>query len=209
MWYQNARMQQCLSQWLSANRHGQILANWSSFHLFPDSFFHGLCLVSGRKNYKNFELYRRYHRNEIDLALDKLKKSEKIKDDANFENNFRAANRIKSKQVIVQDKIYDVVWTIQIRIAFITHLAIRVLMEMVFTALQYRLQMEQNGINPSTTQKDVSWRGLLRSVSHFETSSGVWRMVKWINMASSGAVCVQAWTEKGLTSNLKLNHYWI
>ena len=112
--------------------------------------------MSGRKNYKNFELYRRYHRNEIDLALDKLKKSEKIKDDVNFENNFRAANRIKSKQVIVQDKIYDVVWTIQIRIAFITHLAIRVLMEMVFIALHYRLQMEQNGINPSTTQKDVS-----------------------------------------------------
>ena len=97
-----------------------------------------------------------YHRNEIDLALEKLKKSEKIKDDADFENNFRAANRIKSKQVIVQDKIYDVVWTIQIRIAFIAHLAIRVLMEMVFIALHYRLQMEQNGINVNTTKKDVS-----------------------------------------------------
>ena len=98
------------------------------------------------------------------MALEKLKKSEKIKDDADFETNFKNANKIKSKQVIVQDKIYDVVWTTQIRIAFITHLAIRVLMEGVFIALHYRLQMEQNGVDFNVTRPDVSFQGFEQDI---------------------------------------------
>ena len=100
----------------------------------------------------------RYHKNEVDIALEKLKKSEKHKEDSDYETNFKTANRIKAKQVIVQDKVYDVLWTTEIRIAFIAHLVVRVLMELIFIALHYRLQMEQNGVSINETQPDVSYR---------------------------------------------------
>ena len=98
----------------------------------------------------------RYHKNEVDIALEKLKKSEKHKEDSDYETTFKTANRIKAKQVIVQDKVYDVLWTTEIRIAFIAHLVVRVLMELIFIALHYRLQMEQNGVSINETQPDVS-----------------------------------------------------
>ena len=49
-------------------------------------------------------------------------------------------------------------WTTEIRIAFIAHLVVRVLMELIFIALHYRLQMEQNGVSINETQPDVSYR---------------------------------------------------
>ena len=142
-------------QWLFTNWYGQILANWGAFYLLSDAIFHGLCIVS-TFTYLILLTFLRYHKNEVDIALDKLKKSEKHKEDSDYETNFKTANRIKAKQVIVQDKVYDVLWTTEIRIAFIAHLVVRVLMELIFIALHYRLQMEQNGVSVNETQPDVS-----------------------------------------------------
>ena len=80
------------------------------------------------------------------MALEKFKKNDEVKDDTDFEKNFKSANKIKSKQVIVQDKIYDVLWTKNIRWAFVFHLVFRIFLEMVFIALHYQLQKEQNGL---------------------------------------------------------------
>ena len=59
--------------------------------------------------------------------------------------------------MLVNDKYHEIIWTPQIRMAFVLHLILRTCLELLFLAFTYLLQYEQNGRN----QNSVSTWSLL------------------------------------------------